>query len=95
MLDEWRTIVRLALVLVTAGFLIACAGNEPAARDSLAEACTAIGGTWLSEHQECETGEQAWCEARDGTFDPCASACRHSDSEVCIAMCMPLCSFSP
>ena len=93
--DTGRTILRLTFVLALTGFLIACAGDEPAPRDSLAEDCAAIGGTWLSEHLECEAGEQAWCEARDGSFDPCASACRHSDSEVCIAMCVPLCSFSP
>ena len=86
---------RLTFVLVMTGSLIACAAEERASGDNLAEACTAIGGTWLAEHQECENGEKAWCEARDGTFDPCASACRHSDDQVCIAMCVPLCSFSP
>ena len=94
-LDTGRTIVRMTFVLVMTGFLSACAGDEPPAGHSLAKACTAIGGTWLAEHLECETGEQAWCEARDGKFDPCASACRHTDDQVCIAMCLPLCSFSP
>ena len=87
--------MRLTFVLVTAGLLIACAGDESALGDNPSEACMAIGGTWLAEHLECETGEQAWCEAREGSFNPCASACRHSDSEVCIAMCVPLCRFTP
>lgn len=86
--------MRPALIVVIAAILSACAAEKPGAHDDQATACTALGGTWLAEHLECETGEQAWCESQNGTFDPCRSPCRHSPEQICVTLCQPVCNFS-
>jgi hypothetical protein len=85
---------RRALVLVVAGFLFACSADKPTADDDLAKDCAAMGGIWLAEHLECEVDDRAWCTARNGAFDDCASPCRHSPGAICATVCQPLCSFA-
>ena len=83
-------------VFLLAGLLTACSDRGPDLAEGPGEACTAAGGTWLAEHNECEIGDRAWCESEGGTFEECASPCRHSEGEVvCVAMCQPLCKFTP
>jgi hypothetical protein len=94
MLEAWRPVARLATVIVMAGFLFACSGDKPAPRDDLAAACSAVGGTWLSQYHECETDDRTWCEVRDGKFEFCASPCRHSPGQICATVCQPVCSLS-
>ncbi|MBN1274673.1 hypothetical protein JXA12_00065 [Candidatus Woesearchaeota archaeon] len=58
-------------------------------------ACWSFDGTWLPEYQECEGMSEEQCENLGGTYDGCASACRHDpDAEICIEVCVPVCAFS-
>lgn len=62
---------------------------------SRAESCSAAGGTWLAEHQECEYISAEWCADQGGEFSECASACRHDpNAEICTMQCVQVCSFS-
>ncbi len=62
--------------------------------ESLAEQCESEGGTWLPEHHECEDISETFCSELGGSFESCASACRHDpDAEMCIEVCVPVCSF--
>lgn len=57
------------------------------------QACLAAGGTYLSEHNECEFISAASCEEMGGAFDECGSSCRHEPTDaICTAQCVPLCS---
>jgi hypothetical protein len=61
---------------------------------SLAEACQQAGGNWLAEYNECEISDRNWCSARNGSFNDCASACRHNpDADLCTQECVFVCSF--
>lgn len=60
---------------------------------SLAAACQQAGGDWLAEHSECEGVDRSWCSARNGSFNDCASACRHdADADFCTQQCVRVCS---
>ena len=53
------------------------------------------GNTWVAEHQECEFMNEKSCSDLGGEFNACASACRNDpEAEICIMMCVPVCSFS-
>ena len=60
--------------------------------------CQEAGGVWLPEHKECEIdnvdNKETFCaETLQGTYDECASACRHNEGErVCIASCTAVCT---
>jgi hypothetical protein len=61
----------------------------------LPKTCADLGGTWLSDYEECEGMSQADCTNLDGTFDECASACRHNpDVQICTLQCVQVCSFA-
>lgn len=56
--------------------------------------CQQNGGKWLPDYQECENISAETCASLSGTFKDCASACRHDpNAEVCIQVCVPICSF--
>lgn len=56
--------------------------------------CVDAGGTWLADYNECEDISEAACTELDGTYDPCASACRHEpEGTVCTQQCVLVCSF--
>jgi hypothetical protein len=59
------------------------------------EECVKNNGTWLNQYAECENASKAWCESMDlGTFDECASACRHDPkATMCTMQCVPVCKF--
>ncbi len=89
-------VFRLIAAFLLAGLLTACSDRGPELAEGPGDACVAAGGTWLAEHNECEIGDQAWCESQGGTFEECASPCRHSEGvAACVAMCQPLCKFAP
>jgi len=69
--------------------------EEPAENLSLAERCEAAGGKWLADYNECEGASSGWCSANGGSFDECASACRHNSNPgaPCILLCVPICQF--
>ncbi len=51
---------------------------------------------WLQHQNECEFTDQKSCESIGGTYNGCASACRHMSGDVmCIQVCIPVCSYSP
>ena len=51
-------------------------------------------GRWIEEKQECEQMEAQSCKELGGRFNECASACRNQlDAEMCIQVCVPVCSF--
>ncbi len=56
--------------------------------------CTDIGGTWSGEHRECIQIDEDQCATIGGTFNACASPCRHETNKdiVCIQMCVAVCS---
>ena len=63
--------------------------------------CNDVGGTWLDEHNECEsTGMteafENYCNDFNGEYDSCASGCRNNPAEpdqVCTAQCFAVCEF--
>jgi len=60
---------------------------------SLNQLCADAGGTWLRDFKECENVSRKWCENQGGVFDECASACRHTNSEICTMQCIGVCVF--
>ncbi len=59
-------------------------------------ACTGANGKWIAEYKECEYTTEKACDAMGGTFNYCASACRHGESEsgepvMCTMQCVPVC----
>ena len=56
--------------------------------------CVNSGGTWSKEYKECAGVDSDVCSAIGGTFNECASACRHNPkAEACIMMCVQICTF--
>ncbi len=63
--------------------------------------CNDVGGTWLDEYNECESGGitkafENYCDDFDGTYYGCHSGCRHSPdwpNVVCTAQCFAVCEF--
>ncbi len=59
--------------------------------------CKANGGQWDEKYRECVGVSSQACKALNGTYDECASACRHitpanGEKQVCIAVCVQVCS---
>jgi hypothetical protein len=66
---------------------------NPVDRAAMEKACTDAGGKYLALFNECEDVSGAACTAMGGSFDECASACRHAPEAVmCTAQCVPVCS---
>lgn len=90
----------LVLVIVFAMAASACAAppllapaSTPADRAAMETTCTDAGGKYLALFNECEDISSEACTAMGGTFDECASACRHAPEAVmCTAQCVPVCS---
>lgn len=59
------------------------------------ELCEFYGGLWNSDYDECTNIASDDCIAIGGTFNECASPCRHDEDEnaPCILMCLQLCTF--
>ncbi len=67
--------------------------TSPSTRTT-ADKCTFAGGTWSEEYKECVEIGSDICTEMDGTFNECASPCRHNpEAEVCITMCVQVCTF--
>jgi hypothetical protein len=59
----------------------------------LAQLCEQADGHWLAKHNECENVTESWCEKQGGSFNACASACRHDpDAQMCTQQCVFVCS---
>ncbi|MFP4424574.1 MAG: DUF333 domain-containing protein [Candidatus Woesearchaeota archaeon] len=49
-------------------------------------------GKWLPEFTECEGISEEQCKELGGSFDSCASACRHDpDADMCTMQCVQVC----
>jgi hypothetical protein len=87
----------LMLVIVFGVLISACAAPAtptPVNGAAQEQACTDAGGKYLALFNECENVSSAACTTMGGTFDECASACRHAPEAVmCTAQCVPVCSF--
>ncbi len=72
-------------------------GEKPAGKVSANSSegkCVNAGGQWSAEHKECMGVGSESCVAIGGTFNECASACRHNPkAEACIMMCVQVCTF--
>ena len=57
--------------------------------------CEARGGKYLPDFNECEGLAQVVCEELGGSYQACASACRHDPNYpdvACIEVCVPVCA---
>jgi hypothetical protein len=80
-----KYVIGILLVLVL-GLATGCGTKE------VDVTCEDLGGNYLEEHNECEYLTQEECDILGGTFDDCASACRHDpNAEMCIEVCVPVC----
>jgi len=67
---------------------------KPTDNATLGKACTDAGGKYLALFNECEKVSSAACSTMGGSYNECASACRHAPEAVmCTAQCVPVCSF--
>jgi hypothetical protein len=54
--------------------------------------CEDFDGNFLEAQNECEYVTQEECDILGGTFEDCASACRHDpNAEICTMQCVPVC----
>jgi hypothetical protein len=57
-------------------------------------ACMSAGGTYDDTYSECMGINDGLCTALGGTWQECASACRHDPSaEFCTMQCVQVCEF--
>lgn len=82
-----------ATLLCAAVTLSGCKDDMPViVQERLEKSCIEGGGKFLSEHNECEIEDIAWCDANNGTFDHCESFCRHQNRDApCIMVCVAVC----
>jgi hypothetical protein len=67
---------------------------KPVDSAALEKGCVDAGGKYLLLFNECENISSETCTTLGGTFNECASACRHApEAVVCTAQCVPVCSF--
>jgi hypothetical protein len=92
--DLQRSLVR-GLSFVTKILTAGCCFCAMLAAQDVPRDCATHGGKWLAKYQECEYVGKDWCQSVGGTFNECASACRHSAEPLtpCTMQCVPVCSF--
>jgi hypothetical protein len=55
--------------------------------------CEAHDGNWSAEYKECNGISENTCKSIGGTYDGCASACRHDPkAEMCTMQCVQICT---
>lgn len=96
----------LLTIIIASSFLLACTGiKQPADQInetddqtpalSLKEQCEGANGTWIAEHEECEGISESACKEMNGSFNECASACRHEPEDtICTTQCVLVCEFN-
>lgn len=96
-----RVIVALLAVLIfSTAFIVwyvlsqkSIDSQKPAVADD-ATLCGQHSGSWNSDFKECTGIDQQTCESIGGTFNSCASPCRHEpNASNCILMCVEICEF--
>ncbi len=95
-----RSILKQAKKLEALGVLVKASISEPDGHQVTVTGprhvvgCLANNGQWLNKYQECENVSEQSCKVMGGTFNSCASACRHQSLDIlCIQMCVPVCQF--
>jgi hypothetical protein len=69
-------------------------GPCPKSGVELQSECTNAKGNWVIASQECEFVSKEQCDAMNGNFNECSSACRNDpNAEVCTMQCIPVCQF--
>jgi hypothetical protein len=59
-----------------------------------ARKCKGRGGVWNQEYHECAGVSEIACTAIQGTWNECASACRHQpEAQMCTMQCELICEF--
>ena len=87
-----KHLIIMVSVLSLALLVTACAPRDQGG--ATGQACQEAGGEWLSSYNECEGVSESWCQQQGGSFEQCASACRHDpNTDVCTMQCVPVCSF--
>ncbi len=72
----------------------AACGVEDTDQKDLQTECEDIDGTWIAEYNECEWMDETTCNQLEGTFNECASPCRHQpETTICTMNCVQVCSF--
>lgn len=86
---------KMLVLFGLAFFVAACASEAPETPEpSIAELCVEKGGEWLEDYRECEGISEQACTELGGTFNECASACRHDpEAEFCTLQCVAVCEF--
>ena len=88
----------IALIIIAINFLLPqpvsnSANSTQTNTSSKSSLCSTYGGTWLQAYNECESVDQEQCAAMSGSFNGCASACRHNpNAGACIQVCVRVCS---
>jgi len=54
--------------------------------------CEEKNGEWIDEYLECEYLDKKICENIGGIYTTCASACRHTNSSLCLLPCVEVCA---
>ncbi len=69
---------------------------NPASNDNkLKNICNENNGLFDQQYNECAGITKAVCEQNGGTFNDCASPCRHdANAQVCNMMCVEVCEFN-
>ncbi len=72
--------------------LSSCFWDEHTSGVDSGSECQEIGGKFDEKHSECLGIGKEECEAIDGTFNECGSACRHGAPQgICTMQCIQFC----
>lgn len=87
-------ILIIVVIVVAATLLLINLLRQDSNATTLDSSCTANGGTWVEEYNECEWIPEEVCTELGGVFNECDSACRHESGPVaCTMNCVQVCSF--
>ncbi len=82
----------LVMVLGLGFFYITVLAPDMRTSQANSERCISKGGIWIQKYRECSGVGGEICEAIGGTYNGCASACRHDPpGRACIMMCVEVC----
>lgn len=88
-------VILLIILLVVVSFILIYFFKQKSTTVSVpstGEVCKMIDGIRLENYNECENISQERCELEHGTFNPCASACRHdAEAAMCTDQCVSVC----
>ena len=69
-----------------------CPKNMTQPIDKSFASCSDVNGTYDPQYRECSGISKVQCDSINGTFNECASACRHDPkAELCTMQCVIVC----